>query len=65
VLPDGAEEEALVSAAAARGVGVEGLSWHRALAGGPPGLVLGFANLSRGGIERGVAQLHGALEMAV
>ena len=59
------DEESLVSAAGARGVGVEGLSWHRALAGGPPGLVLGFANLSRGAIERGVAELRRALEMAV
>ena len=64
-LPDAVDEEALVSAAAARGVGVEGLSWHRALAGGPPGLVLGFANLSRGAIDRGVAELGRALEMAV
>jgi hypothetical protein len=29
------------------------------------GLVLGFANLSRGVIERGVAELRRALEMAV
>ena len=29
-LPDGVDEEALVSAAAAEGVGVEALSWHRA-----------------------------------
>ena len=29
------------------------------------GLVLGFANLSRGAIERGVAELRRALEMAV
>ena len=43
----------------------EALSWHRLLTGGPPGLVLGFANLSRGVIERGVAQLRRALEMAV
>ncbi len=47
LLPDAVEEEALVSAAAARG------------------LVLGFANLSRGAIERGVAELRRALEMAV
>ena len=65
LLPDAVDEEALVSAAAARGVGVEALSWHRLLTGGPPGLVLGFANLSRGVIERGVAQLRRALEMAV
>jgi aspartate/methionine/tyrosine aminotransferase len=44
---------------------VEALSWHRLVTGGPPGLVLGFANLSRGVIERGVAELRRALEMAV
>jgi GntR family transcriptional regulator / MocR family aminotransferase len=65
VLPDGVDEEALVSAAAARGVGVEALSWHRLRAGGAPGLVLGFANLSRAAIERGVAQLRRALEIAM
>jgi GntR family transcriptional regulator/MocR family aminotransferase len=65
VLPDAVDEEALASAAAARGVGVEGLSWHRAGRDGPPGLVLGFANLSPRAIERGIAQLRRALEMAV
>jgi GntR family transcriptional regulator/MocR family aminotransferase len=65
LLPDAVDEEALVSAAAARGVGVEALSWHRSPGRGAPGLVLGFANLSRGAIERGVAELRRALEMAV
>ncbi|MGZ4225836.1 MAG: MocR-like pyridoxine biosynthesis transcription factor PdxR [Solirubrobacteraceae bacterium] len=65
LLPDAVDEEALVSAAAARGVGVEGLAWHRLRAGGPPGLVLGFANLSQAAIERGVAELRRALEVAV
>jgi GntR family transcriptional regulator/MocR family aminotransferase len=65
LLPDGVDEEALVSAAAARGVGVEGLTWHRVLAGGPPGLVLGFANVSHAAIERGVGELRQALAMAV
>ncbi|MGZ4304809.1 MAG: MocR-like pyridoxine biosynthesis transcription factor PdxR [Solirubrobacteraceae bacterium] len=65
VLPDAVDEEALVSAAAARGVGVEALSWHRIGGGGPPGLVLGFANLAQAAIERGVAELGRALESAV
>jgi GntR family transcriptional regulator / MocR family aminotransferase len=65
LLPDGVNEEALVSAAAARGVGVEGLSWHRVVGGGPPGLVLGFANLSPSAIERGVGELRRALEIVV
>jgi GntR family transcriptional regulator/MocR family aminotransferase len=65
VLPDAVDEEALVSAAAARGVGVEGLAWHRLRDGGPPGIVLGFANLAHAAIERGVAELRRALESAV
>jgi GntR family transcriptional regulator/MocR family aminotransferase len=65
VLPDAVDEEALVSAAAARGVGVEGLAWHRLRDGGPPGIVLGFANLPHAAIERGVAELRRALESAV
>ncbi|HEY1510602.1 MAG TPA: hypothetical protein VGF93_16460, partial [Solirubrobacteraceae bacterium] len=68
-------EEAVVSAAAARGVGVEGLAWHRFAAGelasaglpgpagppGPPGLVLGFANMAQAAIERGVRELGEAV----
>jgi GntR family transcriptional regulator/MocR family aminotransferase len=65
LLPDAVDEEALVSAAAARGVGVEGLSWHRLRAGGPPGLVLGFAGLAQAAIERGVGELRRALEIAM
>ena len=37
LLPDAVDEEALVSAAAARGVGVEALSWHRLLDDGAAG----------------------------
>ena len=57
------DEQALLSAAAARGVGAEGLSWHRIgdAAGGQPGLVLGFANLSEPAIERGVGALADAV----
>jgi GntR family transcriptional regulator / MocR family aminotransferase len=65
LLPDAVDEEALVAAASARGVGVEGLSWHRLRDDGPPGLVLGFANLSHAAIERGVTELRRALEMAM
>ena len=57
------DEQALLSAAAARGVGVEGMSWHRIGEGpdDPSGLVLGFANLSERAIERGVAVLADAI----
>ena len=56
-LPDGVSEPALVKAAAARGVGVEDLGLHRYAADGPPGLLLGYANLSEPAIEQGVRLL--------
>jgi GntR family transcriptional regulator/MocR family aminotransferase len=57
------DEQAVLSAAAARGVGAEGLSWHRIGEGpdGSSGLVLGFANLSERAIERGVGALADAV----
>jgi GntR family transcriptional regulator/MocR family aminotransferase len=61
-LPDGVDEAALISTAAARGIGLQGLSLHRFAAGGPPGLVLGFGNLSEPAIERGVQAISAALE---
>jgi GntR family transcriptional regulator/MocR family aminotransferase len=61
VLPDGTDESALVSAAASRGVGVEGLALHRFKPGGPPGLVLGFAGLPEPAIEQSVRLLGAAL----
>jgi GntR family transcriptional regulator / MocR family aminotransferase len=57
VLPDGTDEAALVSAAASRGVGVEGLSLHRFRPSGPSGLVLGFAGLPEPAIEQGIRLL--------
>ncbi len=63
-LPDAVDEGALVSAAAAEGVGVEALSWHRAQVRGAaadPGLVLGYGNLSLQAIDRGVDLLGRAL----
>ncbi len=59
-LPPGADEAALLAAAARRGVGVEGLSLHRYLGDGPPGLVLGHAHLAEAAITRGIALLAGA-----
>ena len=56
-LPDGIDEADLVSAAAGRGVGVEGLALHRFRPGGPPGLVLGFAGLPEPAIEQSVRLL--------
>jgi GntR family transcriptional regulator/MocR family aminotransferase len=60
-LPRGVDEPALVRAAAARGVGVEGLGLHRYAAAGPPGLVLGYANLAEPAIQQGVRLLAAAL----
>jgi GntR family transcriptional regulator/MocR family aminotransferase len=55
-LPPGTDEEAVLTAAAARGIGVEGLAGHR-LGEGPPGLILGYACLSEPALKRGVAML--------
>lgn len=56
-LPEGVDEAALVSAAAGRGVGLEGLALHRFRPGGPPGLVLGFAAMPEQAIEQSVRLL--------
>jgi GntR family transcriptional regulator/MocR family aminotransferase len=56
-LPEEVDEAALVSAAAARGVGLERLALHRFVPGGPPGLVLGFAGVPEPAIEQGVRLL--------
>ncbi|HXC45577.1 MAG TPA: PLP-dependent aminotransferase family protein, partial [Solirubrobacteraceae bacterium] len=56
-LPAGTDEPALVRAAAARGVGVEGLSLHRFSPGGEPGLVIGYANAAEPAIEQAVRLL--------
>ena len=60
-LPAGVNESALIAAAATRGVGMEGLAWHRFAHGGPPGLLLGFGNLSEPAIEQGVRLIAQAL----
>ncbi len=57
LLPEETDEPALLRAAAERGVGMEGLSWHRFAAGGPPGLLLGYGNLSEPALEQGVRLL--------
>lgn len=53
-LPAGTDEPAMLAAAARRGVGMEGLSWHRFTSGGAPGVLLGYGNLSKPAIEQGV-----------
>jgi GntR family transcriptional regulator/MocR family aminotransferase len=61
LLAEEVNEPALLQAAAARGVGMEGLSWHRFAHGGPPGLLLGFGSLSEPAIEQGVRLIADAL----
>jgi GntR family transcriptional regulator / MocR family aminotransferase len=60
-LPADVDEPALVAAAAARGVGMEGLAWHRFAHGGIPGVLLGYGNLSEPAIEQGVRLIAEAL----
>jgi GntR family transcriptional regulator/MocR family aminotransferase len=64
VLPDDTDESALLTAAARRGVGIEGLSLHSYTGDGPPGLVLGHAYLSEPAIERGVELLAEAVQVS-
>jgi GntR family transcriptional regulator/MocR family aminotransferase len=60
-LPEDVDEAQTVSAAAALGVGVEGLRLHRFSSGGRPGLVLGFAGLPEPAIEQGLRLLADAM----
>jgi len=60
-LPEGADEPAILAAAARCGVGIEGLSLHSYLGDCPPGVVLGHAALPDAAIARGVAVLGEAL----
>jgi GntR family transcriptional regulator/MocR family aminotransferase len=62
MLPEEIDEHALLMAAAARGVGVEGLALHRFLPNGAPGVLLGYGNLSEPAIEQGVRLLGEAYD---
>jgi GntR family transcriptional regulator / MocR family aminotransferase len=61
LLPGDVDEPALVAAAAARGVGVEGLALHRFRPGGQAGLVLGFGGLPEAAIEQSIRTVGEAL----
>jgi GntR family transcriptional regulator/MocR family aminotransferase len=65
MLPDGLDESLLLRAGAERGVGAEGLALHRFAADGPPGLLLGYGNLSEPAIEQGVRLLGDAYAQAL
>jgi GntR family transcriptional regulator / MocR family aminotransferase len=64
VLPDGVGEDAVLTAAAARGAAVEGLAAHRLTQAGPAGLVLGYANQSEQALANGVRVLGQAVAEA-
>jgi GntR family transcriptional regulator/MocR family aminotransferase len=61
-LPAGLDEPALLAAAARRGVGLEGLSWHRSSSAGPAGLLAGYANLPESALGQAVRMLAEAVE---
>ncbi len=61
ILPSRVDEPTLLTTAARRGVGLEGLSLHSYSGDCPPGLVLGFAYMAEPAIERGVQLLRQAL----
>jgi GntR family transcriptional regulator/MocR family aminotransferase len=52
LLPSDVDEDALLSQAGRRGVGLEGLSWHAIDEPRAPGLVLGFANHPEAALQR-------------
>jgi GntR family transcriptional regulator / MocR family aminotransferase len=64
MLPAELDEGAVLSAAAARGLGVEGLDAHRLDRSGPGGLVLGYGNLGEQAIARGIELLGRAIRDA-
>ena len=56
-LPPGTDEARVVAAAAARGVGVEGLALHCFAGDRAPALVLGYGGLGPAALEHAVALL--------
>lgn len=62
VVPGGIDEPALLTAAARRRVGLEGLSLHSYTGDSPPGVVLGHAYLAEPAIDHGIRLLAGAVE---
>jgi GntR family transcriptional regulator/MocR family aminotransferase len=60
-LPQAVDEASLLAASARRGVGLEGLSWHRSGAVYAPGVLLGYAGVSEPALERAVQLLGEAM----
>lgn len=63
-LPDAAAERAVIDAAAARGVELDGLARHHAGHAERAGLVLGYARPPRAELERGLAVARDVLALA-
>lgn len=62
LLPPEIDEPALLAAAAHRGVGLDGLAWHRRSAGGPGGVLAGYAGLSSPALAEAVRRLADAVD---
>jgi GntR family transcriptional regulator/MocR family aminotransferase len=60
LLPSGVEESSVLAAAASRGVGLEGLSWHR-YAAGPGALLAGYAHLGEASLWEAIRRLADAV----
>ena len=60
-LPDAIDESSSLAAAARQGIGLEGLSWHRHSAGGPAGVLAGYANLAESALDVAVRRLAAAV----
>jgi GntR family transcriptional regulator/MocR family aminotransferase len=63
-LPDGVDENAVVAAAAERGVAVEGIGRYRLAPGGPGALLFGYGTLEEPRLELGVRLVADALTAA-
>jgi GntR family transcriptional regulator/MocR family aminotransferase len=61
-LPAGVDEPSLLAAAARRGVGLEGLSWHRSADVEPAGVLVGYAGLSEPALIQAVRLLAAAID---
>jgi GntR family transcriptional regulator / MocR family aminotransferase len=59
-LPAGHDEAAVLEAARARGLDLQGLTEHR-LVPGPPALLLGYGRIAEPAIEPGVRELATAI----
>ena len=59
-LPGGMDEDEVLEAARARGIGLQGLGEHRVLPG-PPALLLGYGRIPEPAIEPGVRELAAAV----